>query len=88
MPATTAVSNILDRLLEPVGRSLSDEAARALIGLRADAVTQARVGELATKCNEGTLSADERTEYEACVMAAQVVAILQAKARARLATAS
>ncbi len=37
----------------------------------------------AEKCNEGTLSADERAEYEACVMAANIVAILHAKTRAR-----
>jgi hypothetical protein len=82
---TATTTRILDRLLEPVGRCLSTKAARELAGLRADEEAQARVRELAEKCNDGTLSADERAEYEACVMAANVVAILQAKARARLA---
>ena len=81
-------SQILDRLLEPVGRCLSEEAARQLTGLRADEEIQARVDELAEKCNEGTLTAEERSEYESYVMAAGIVAILQAKARARLKTAS
>jgi hypothetical protein len=81
-------SQILDRLLEPVGRCLSEEAARQLTGLRADDEIQARVHELAEKCNEGTLTAEERSEYESYVMAAGIVAILQAKARARLKTAS
>jgi hypothetical protein len=81
-------TRVLDRLLEPVGRSLSARAARQLVNLRADEETQARVHELAEKCNEGTLSPDERAEYEAYVMAANVVAILQAKARARLSPAS
>lgn len=81
-------TQILDRLLEPVGRSLSAKAARELVALRADAEVQARVRELAAKCNEGALSAEERAEYEAYVMAANIVAILQAKARARLRTAS
>jgi hypothetical protein len=80
----TATSQLLDRLLEPVGRCLSEEAARELASLRADAEAQARVSELAEKCNEGTLSAEERAEYESYVMAASIVAILQAKARARL----
>jgi hypothetical protein len=79
---------VLDRLLDPVGRCLSVEAARELAGLRADEETQAKVRELAEKCNEGTLSAEERAEYEAYVMAANIVAILQAKARARLAATS
>jgi hypothetical protein len=79
-----AASQVLDRLLELVGRCLSEEAARELAGLRADPEVQARVAELAGKCNEGTLSAEERAEYESHVMAAGIVAILQAKARARL----
>jgi hypothetical protein len=81
-------STLLNRLLEPIGRCLSDEGARELVKLRADDETQARVSELADKCNEGTLSPDERAEYEAFVMAAEVVAILQAQARSRLAAVS
>jgi hypothetical protein len=84
MDGITSTSHILDRLLEPVGRSLSVKAARELVSLRADEEVQARVRELAEKCNEGTLSAEERDEYESYVMAASIVAILQAKARARL----
>jgi len=85
MSSTAAATRLLNRLLDPVGRSLSVKAARQLTALRADAELQARVRVLAEKCNDGTLSADERAEYETCVMAANVVAILQAKARARLA---
>jgi hypothetical protein len=85
MHTTPSPIPILDRLLDPVGRCLSDEAARALAGLRADEETQAHVGDLAEKCNQGRLSDEERAEYEAYVMAANIVAILQAKARARLA---
>jgi hypothetical protein len=81
-------TRILDRLLDPVSRCLTDNAARELAGLRADEETQARVRDLAEKCNEGTLSTEERAEYESYVMAASVVAILQAKARARLAATS
>ena len=83
-----ATSHVLDRLLEPVGRCLSEDAARKLTDLRADEQAQARVRELAEKCNEGTLSADERSEYESYVMASGIVAILQAKAQARLKNSS
>jgi hypothetical protein len=86
-PDTTPPLHVLDRLLDPVGRCLSPRAARELAGLRADEEAQMRVRELAEKCNEGTLSAEERVEYESYVMAAHVVAILQAKARGRLKTA-
>jgi hypothetical protein len=88
MHKKTTASHVLDRLLDPVGRCLSRRAARELADLRADDEVQAHVRELAEKCNEGTLTADERAEYEAYVMAASVVAILQAKARARLKTTS
>jgi hypothetical protein len=87
MPTTTPLQ-ILDRLLEPVGHSLTEQAARELTNLRADDEVQAHVAALAAKCNEGSLSAEERSEYEAWVMAANIVAILQAKARARLAYAT
>jgi len=85
MHPTSSTTRVLDRLLEPVGRCLSEKAARALASLRADAEVQDHVRALAEKCNEGELSAEERAEYEAYVMAAHIVAILQAKARARLA---
>lgn len=71
----------IERLLEPVSRSLNVEAAKKLIKLKADAKTQARVDELARKCNEGALTPSERSEYERYVTAGNLVAILQAKAR-------
>ena len=72
---------ILERLLEPVSRSLNVEAARKLVRLKADAKTQARVAKLARKCNEGELSAKERAEYERYVTAGNLIAIPPAKAR-------
>jgi len=82
MPSTPVT--MLDRLLDPVVQCLSVETARQLVDLRADEEIQARVRDLAEKRNEATLSAEERAEYESYVMAASIVAILQAKARARL----
>jgi hypothetical protein len=80
-------SEILDAILEPVSASLNEEAARKLIGLRANPKAQARIDKLARKCNEGQLTPEERDEYEAYVLAGDVVAILQAKARNLLLTA-
>jgi hypothetical protein len=73
--------SVLERILEPVSSSLNEEAARKLIGLKADRKLQARVARLARKCNEDTLPPAERRDYETYVMASEVVAILQAKAR-------
>jgi hypothetical protein len=78
-------SAVLERLLEPVSRSLNLEAARKLVRIKADAKTQARVDELARKCNEGELTPKERAEYERYVTAGNIIAILQAKARLLLA---
>ena len=80
MPKTVN-GRVLERLLEPVSSSLNEEAARKLIGLRADPKAQARVDELARKCNEGKLTPEERAEYATYVLAGDFIAILQAKAR-------
>ncbi len=72
---------ILDRLVEPVARTLTPEVAKAIADLRADAELQARMEELAEKCNEGKLSKDEREEYETNIRFGNFIAILQAKAR-------
>jgi hypothetical protein len=72
---------MLERLLDPVSRSLNIKAARKLVQLKADPKTQARVDQLARKCNEGDLTALERSEYERYVTAGNLIAILQAKAR-------
>jgi hypothetical protein len=71
----------LERLVEPVIRTLTPEVARALVELRADPELQARMEELAEKCNDGTLTADERDEYETSIRFGNFIAILQAKAR-------
>jgi hypothetical protein len=49
-----------------------------------DAKAQARIDQLARKCNEGELSEEERREYETYVHTIDFIAILQAKARALL----
>jgi len=78
---------VLDELLEPVSRCFNLDVARALTALQASARTQARVDELAEKCNEGQLTSDEENEYEAYVQAGTLIGILQAKARRILAQA-
>jgi hypothetical protein len=72
---------LLDRVLDPVSRSLNPESARALAHAQPDPVVQQRVSELAAKCNQGLLSAEERDEYETYVRAGNLISLLQAKAR-------
>jgi uncharacterized protein YnzC (UPF0291/DUF896 family) len=83
-------SNIaaMDRLVHPLAQSLPPEGARAICAFRADSRTQARIDELADKCNEGQLSPPERQEYEAYVDAIDFIAILQDQAREALENAT
>jgi hypothetical protein len=76
-----ANASILERFIDPLARSLTPDAARVIVGFRADLETQARIDELAGKCTEGQLTPEERLEYEAYVEAIDMVAILQDKAR-------
>jgi hypothetical protein len=75
----------LDRLLDPVGRSLGVKTAMALANLRAEPDVQQRMEYLATRCTEGELTVAEQAEYQAFIMANNLIGILQAKARAVLA---
>lgn len=72
---------VLERMLEPITRSLNVDAAKKLVRLKADAKVQARVAKLARKCNEGELTAEEAAEYDRYIAFADFIAILQAKAR-------
>jgi hypothetical protein len=78
-------NNVLSQLLEPVGRIMPVEFAEELAAMQATPEVQARIDELAEKCNEGELTPEERTEYEAYVDAIDVISLLQAKARSVLA---
>lgn len=72
---------VLARLLEPLVHCLTPEVAQNIVNLRADNALQARVDLLAEKNTEGTLTEEEREEYESYVHAANFISILQAKAR-------
>jgi len=71
-------------MIEPVAECLTETAARKLVSLRADPELQARVDELADKTNDGTLTDDERAEYDRHLAAFHFVTILQAHARRRI----
>jgi hypothetical protein len=77
-------SAVLDKMLEPVARCFTPAVAKEIAELRADPPTQARIDQLAVKCNEGELTEAEKREYGAYVEAIDLIGILQAKARTLL----
>jgi hypothetical protein len=79
-------SIILDKMLEPVVRCFTPAVAKQIAELRADPLMQSRITELAEKCNTGDLTEAERREYAAYVEAIDLIGLLQAKARAILAS--
>ena len=76
----------LDGLLEPLSRCLDIESAQRIVELRVDASVQERIDVLAERANEGTLSDEERMEYEALINTADFISILKLKARQHLAS--
>jgi hypothetical protein len=77
-------THYLDRMLDPLTDCFTPALARRLADLRADDQTRARLDELAAKANEGRLSSQEDAEYKAAIDTIDLLAILQAKARAFL----
>ncbi len=74
-------TTVLDRLIEPIAECLTIEAATKVASLRADVVDQQRLDELAEKANQGTLSAEERSDYDRLLAAFHFMTIIQARAR-------
>jgi hypothetical protein len=73
-----------DRILDPVTDCFTPQVARRLADLRAGPETKSRLDLLADKANEGQLTPEEEIEYKQSIDAIDVLAILQAKARAYL----
>jgi hypothetical protein len=75
---------VLDGLLGPLSRCLDAESARRVIEFRVDSAVQKKVDALAERANEGLLSEEERTEYEALINATDFISILKLKASYQL----
>lgn len=74
-------TSLLAQLLDPLGECLTPELARRIVELRATPEAQARIDELADKCNEGELTPGEAAEYDTFIDAIDLIAVLQAQAR-------
>lgn len=79
--ATELTPSALNRLLEPLIQSLGSDSIRQILAFRIDTKAQARIDELADRCNEGLLTVAERAEYEGYVAEISLINILKAKAR-------
>jgi len=77
-----------DVLLEPLSLCFDAESARRLVASRIDPQVLARIEVLGEGANEGHLTADERSEYEALINAADFISILRLKAQRHLARAA
>jgi hypothetical protein len=78
------VATGLDGLLDPLSRCLDAESARRLVDFRVDLPVQERIDLLGERANEGMLTDEERTEYEALISAADFISILKLKATRHL----
>lgn len=88
MRTRTTATGLLGCVIEPLGRCLTPASAGEILSLRADEAARRRVEELASKCDAGALTPEERAEYQLFVEVGDLVAILQAKARRYLAEES
>ena len=78
-------TGLLGQVIEPLARCFTPTSAREILALRADEAAVHRVEELASKCDSGSLTPEERAEYQLFVEVGDLVALLQAKARRYLA---
>jgi hypothetical protein len=72
---------IFDRILDPVTDAFTPEVARRIVDLKADAEMQSRLGELAAKSNNGSLTDEEAAEYKSYVDVIDLISVLQAKSQ-------
>lgn len=72
------------RLIEPDKADLSAEAARSILRLNFPARDHKRMARLSAKASAGTLKPDERTEFEEYLRVADLLALLQSRARKSL----
>jgi hypothetical protein len=75
---------LLDELLDPFTACLDAESAQRVANFEIAASVQQKANLLAEKANEGVLTQDEQSDYEALVNAADLIAILKLKARRRI----
>ena len=79
-----ASPTLIERMVDAIGRALTPDAAQEILDLRADAETQRHIDDLADKCNEGSLTPEERAEYQEFISLFNILTALQIRARSVL----
>lgn len=82
------MSEYISSVLTDVADALNVEAAQRLLEMQPDDEVVRHAEHLAAKANEGELTDKERDEYLAFITASEMLAILQLKARRRIARPS
>ena len=75
---------LVEALADTVASCLDAQSLRAIADLKIDAQAQERLDELATKANEGQLTAEERSEYQGFIRISEFLGLAQLRARTRL----
>ena len=83
MPIITE-ADVFNRLIDASNPTLTPEAAAGILQLGYSESDHRRMAELAQKSGEGTLTADERREFESYVFVGDVLSLLKSKARLSL----
>ena len=78
------VSPLIESLADTVAACLDAPSLQAIANLQLEPRTRDRLDELADKANEGQLSADERSEYQAFIGVSEFLGLAQLRARQRL----
>ena len=75
------IVSILQRLIDLGQGALSPAAAQTILQIHFGEADQARVRELASRSNSGTLTTEEAAEYDSYLAADDVLSLWQSKAR-------
>ncbi|MBK8092892.1 MAG: hypothetical protein IPK32_13135 [Verrucomicrobiaceae bacterium] len=83
-PVMTNAFADLEQALNPAEPIFTVEGARRLVNMPPNSERISRMEELGAKSSEGTLSAVERSEYEALIHSSKLMSVLRLKAGAFL----
>jgi hypothetical protein len=81
MVSAPPIQTILQRIIDPQGRSLPAEVAQFFLGLSFTEADEARIAELSEKANEGDLSAAEHEELGTYVLLGDFLTIMHSTAK-------
>jgi len=82
--AIVTEADIFNRVIDASNPTLTPEAAAGILQLGYSESDHRRMAELAEKSNQGTLTPDERREFESYVFVGDVLSLLKSKARLSL----